>query len=107
VTDLQPCDLCVIIRPARLAPGDATRALIGKTVILLEAYTPHEPWVIFAPGRFWRVSGLPSDVLGVSETFLKKIPPAPMDDDSVRSEARRDELGHLLGCGLKWENADV
>ncbi len=84
-TRLSPGDLCTVVPTAPdilFCPG-----CVGRTVILLSPYRLDE-LAGNVPGVYWRVSGMPDGITGCHENILRKIPPAPMDDDELREICR-------------------
>ena len=76
---LMPGDLCVIAGVVRKDPHPSAARCVGRTVVLLSWYAlACHPELI--PGIYWRVSGLPINVIGIHECLLRKIPGAPIDE---------------------------
>jgi len=76
---LQPGDMCVILQPTTpCAPHE--QVVVGRVVILLRIVITAGPW---AP--FWNCTNVPRG-LQVSESVLRKIPPAPMEINEDETE---------------------
>ena len=78
MSGLEPGDLCVIHGVSCwdiFGPECA-----GRHVVLVSSY-PLVGHPECRDGIYWKCSGLPPGVSGVHTALLRKIPPAPMDDD--------------------------
>jgi len=86
--DLQPGDLCVIVRDKTWDAHNERKfaQFIGRTVVLLWSYnTTHLRDESYNP--YWRVSGLgDSNIRNCSHTVLRKIPPAERHEEETTDE---------------------
>jgi hypothetical protein len=78
---LQAGDTCVIIDHPNWFDGPNKRSRLGKIVILISGphLYPQDPRFTEIWGSYWKVSGITPGMM--SPLCLRKIPPAPMDDD--------------------------
>jgi hypothetical protein len=73
-------DVCMVI-PHHEDRCGIDRAIIGRTVVLIDYYVDqeHKPMHL---NPFWKVTGLPERVVGISHQKLQKFPdPPPLADD--------------------------
>ena len=95
-TELQPGDLCRIVRPSYTpVPRDDVLRYVGRTVILIEHHHLANQVGGWAP--YWRCSGLPPEC-AVSHIVLKKIPPDQMLDARMHAEPVEDGVTGTITC---------
>lgn len=72
--ELNPCNLCVIVRPSETVNYD--ESIIGLHVILIHTVTPMPTW-FYKHGPYWKCTN--SDVTFISHKMLRKIKPPPLE----------------------------
>jgi hypothetical protein len=85
VSEFAPGDMAVIVPNRDDTLADRLLNLYGRVVVII--CRDESAWdllIYYQP--YWRVSGVPSYVLGISHQSLRKIPPAPMDDDESTAD---------------------
>jgi hypothetical protein len=87
---LAPGDMCVIIRNGRCGIGEDLLALYGLVVTLVRTCDCERCWLIGEPGTVWVCAGVPAskDVHSISQALLRRIPPAPMEDEDFEETTR-------------------
>ena len=83
MSELQPGDLCVIVD----GPGipALARPWINRTVILTRIAKPPRYGVQPSNLPFWHCTDIPGG-WSVLHTILRKMPPAPLEDDVLSEE---------------------
>jgi hypothetical protein len=79
---LTPGMLCEIVPTEFDKPHESDAD--GRTVVLIEEYTLPIAYItnkVFNP--YWRCSGLPSNLVGISHVKLRPLPPPPPLEEDI------------------------
>jgi hypothetical protein len=84
-SELKAGDLCVVIRHAETNEIDLATGLFGKTVVLITIDDSCLRVTQRHLRPFWHTTGMDAE-MSISHTCLKKIPPAPMEEEPMDEE---------------------